>query len=167
MNTPTLQPWHLATCTAVDPEHPEITCDRTKDHTGAHHGMHPRGNYATWGLGVCNVVSVVAHAGTRYAMLDDGYFGCCFVEDRGGAQLGQVDWRFHVWGYHIGPTLDVWLCNVRLEYDDEGPWSSAHWDTMYWADDGTRVEDEAVLDGYSDALYPEVREMLYEAMSNG
>ena len=33
-------------------------------------------------------------------------------------------------------------------------------------EEGT-VEDEAVLDGYSDALYPEIKEMLDETMSNG
>ena len=161
MTTPT-SPWNIPTCGLAYPEHLDVTCYRTKGHTGAHHGMHPRGDYATWGLGVLNVVSIVEHRGEKYIMLDDGHFGCCFVADRGGAHRGQADWRFQLWGLHAGPTLDVWLCNVRMEYDDEGP-GTAHWGQMLWADDGTPVTDDAILDGYSDALFPEVKAMMQEA----
>ena len=159
MSTASIQ-WHLITCGLVYPGDPTITCYRTKDHTGAHHAMNSRGDYVTWGLDVLNVLSIVEHHGNKYAMLDDGHFGCCFIADRGGAQNGQIDWRFQLWGLHAGPTLDVWLCNVRLEYDDEGPGNSAHWGQMLWVDDGTPVEDEAILDGYSDAISPEIKEML-------
>lgn len=152
----------LPLCGIVSPEYREITCYRYSGHIGAHHGVHPRGDYHTWGLGVFNVVSVVDHRADTYVMLDDGHFGCCYVEDRGGAIYGHVDWRFKLWGLHVGPTLDVWLCNVRLDYEDDGPGSVAHWDTMAWADDHTLVEDDAMLDGYNDSLAPEIKEMLQE-----
>ena len=161
--TTTRSQWPLALCPVPHPDHPDVTCYRSKNHTGAHHGIHPSGDYETWGLGVMNVVSIVEHHGNKYIMLDDGHFGCCYVADRGGAQSGQADWRFHLWGLHAGPTLDVWLCNVRLEYDDDGPSSCAQWGPMLWADDGTPVEDGAILDGYCDALFPTVKEMLQEA----
>ena len=110
-----------------------------------------------------NVVSIVDHHGEKYVMLDDGHFGCCFVEDRAGTYAAwQVDWRFHLWGFHVGPTLDVWLCNVRLEYDEDGPGTSATWNAIVWADDDTMIEDVAILDGYTDALVPVVKEMLQE-----
>ena len=65
-------------------------------------------------------------------------------------------------GCHVGRTLDVWLCNVRLEYDDDGPGSYGTWDVMLWADDGTVLDDQGFLDGYSDALVLDVTAMLQE-----
>ena len=155
-------PWHTPICTQPHPAYPEITCSQGQGHPGAHSGLDRQSHYATWGFGVLNVVSLVDHHGEKYVMLDDGHFGCCFVDDRPGRLTGQIDWHFQLWGLHAGPTLDVWLCNVRLAYDDDGPGTSATWDTIEWADDHTKIEDAAMLDGYTDALVPEVKEMLQE-----
>ena len=147
-------------CKASHPDYPEAVCYRPEGHTGAHSALSARGSY-TWGIAVYQAVSTFEHAGYRYIMLDAGEGTCCFVGERASkTRAGWVDWRFTLSGQHIGPTLDVWLTNVRLEYDDDGPGCTATWDSMLWADDETTVEDDACLDGYGEALQPEVEEIL-------
>ena len=75
-------PWHTPTCKQPNPEHPEVTCYQVQGHPGAHHGLDGKSHYATWGLGILNVVSIVEHLGKKYVILDDGHFGCCYVDGR-------------------------------------------------------------------------------------
>ena len=151
----------LLTCHATHPAHPEVCCYHVMGHTHAHSGWAPTGGY-TWGMKHFEVVSQVEHAGSLYLMLDDGQAECVYVASRTGRLEHYVDWRFELSGLHVGRTLGVWLCNVCLEYDEDGPGSYGTWEVICWADDETVLEDVGFLDGYRDMLVETVTEMLQE-----
>ena len=151
----------LLTCHATHPAHPEVCCYHVMGHTHAHSGWAPTGGY-TWGMQHFEVVSQVEHTGSLYLMLDDGQAECVYVCDRRGSLPGQLDWYFELSGLHVGRTLDVWLVNVRLEYDDDGPGSHGTWDALCWFYDNTVMEDAGFLYGYGEALVKIVTDMLKE-----
>lgn len=148
-------------CQAMHPEHSDVLCYRSEDHTGAHAGTAMNGKGYAWGLGTCAIIARLTHQGQEYVLLDEGQFDCAFLGDR-ASQGGGVDYHFSCVGLHLGWPLDIWLCDVRLEYDDDGPGSHATWKDVRWADDNAALTDEDFLDGYLDAsaLLGEVKSML-------
>ena len=109
------------------------------------------------------VVRCLEHRGSFYALLDHGTGDCLYIAERPGQQPGMVDWRVRLAGQHVGWDLDVWLTNVRLAPDEDGPGHYGTWDGVVWADDGTPLDDAAFLDGYTDILAPEVARWLRES----
>lgn len=153
-------------CYAAHPTHGAM-CYRSAGHNGSHRATGAQGHLA-WGITAFTVVAEVEHGGSRYLMLDDGYFECCFVGDRATpGKAGCVDWRFQCWGLHVGPVLDIWITNVRGEWqgDEETGYAyyAATWGETVWVDDNTPLTDAAFLDGYLDELSPEIQQILTEA----